>query len=53
MSVLAGVIAIVALTGLCLFLLFRRGSLSDRARLDAPDPTDGPGHPDRPGPTDP
>jgi hypothetical protein len=30
--------AIVAIAGLCLFLLFRRGSIADRARTDVPDP---------------
>ena len=29
--------AIVLIAGLCLFLLFRRGSIADRARTDVPD----------------
>jgi hypothetical protein len=31
--------AIVVIAGLCLFLLFRRGSIADRARTDVPDST--------------
>jgi hypothetical protein len=34
----AAAIAIIA--GICLFLLFRRGSIADRARTDVPDETD-------------
>jgi len=30
--------AIMAIAGLCLYLLFRRGSIADRARTDVPDP---------------
>jgi len=30
--------AIVLIAGLCLFLLFRRGSIADRARSDVPEP---------------
>ena len=29
--------AIAVIAGLCLFLLFRRGSIADRARTDVPD----------------
>jgi hypothetical protein len=36
--------AIVVIAGVCLYLLFRRGSIADRARTDMPDPKpeDGP-----------
>jgi hypothetical protein len=34
--------AIVVIAALCLFLLFRRGSIADRARTDMPDPEDAP-----------
>ena len=30
--------AIVVIAALCLYLLFRRGSIADRARTDVPDP---------------
>jgi hypothetical protein len=33
--------AIVVIAGLCLYLLFRRGSIADRARTDMPDPDPG------------
>ena len=39
--------AIVVIAGLCLYLLFRRGSIADRARTDMPDPEPEP----RTGPT--
>jgi hypothetical protein len=43
--------AIVALAGLCLFLLFRRGSIADRARTDVPDPGGKPAPDASPDPT--
>ncbi|MGZ4703473.1 MAG: hypothetical protein ACXWCM_01280 [Acidimicrobiales bacterium] len=36
------VAAIVAIAALCLFLLFRRGSIADRARTDDLDPDEAP-----------
>ena len=36
-TVVLVVAAIVAIAALCLFLLFRRGSIADRARTDVPD----------------
>lgn len=41
-GVLIAVVAIVVIVGLCLWLLFRRGSIGDRAKVDVPDPDDPP-----------
>ena len=42
--------AIVAIAALCLYLLFRRGSIADRARTDMPDPDEEPDADEEPGP---
>jgi hypothetical protein len=34
------VVGVLALIAVCLFLLFRRGSIADRARRDAVDPAE-------------
>lgn len=36
-TIVLTVAAIAVIAGLCLFLLFRRGSIADRARTDVPD----------------
>jgi hypothetical protein len=39
---LFGVIVVLAVIGLCLYLLFRRGSIADRARRETEDDTEVP-----------